>query len=60
MRWHEQVARQLGSHHADTEAVVRGGRRGAKRRTNRRNRQRAREEMRRETQRAEPTHDSTR
>jgi len=34
-KWHEKIAKELGSHHSDTQAVVRSGKRGAKKRTNR-------------------------
>jgi hypothetical protein len=39
MNWHEKIAEEIGSHHSDTLAVVRGGKTGAKRRTNRHRRQ---------------------
>lgn len=35
LSWHERIARQLGSHHADTQAVIRAGKKGAKRRAKR-------------------------
>lgn len=36
--WHEKIAEELGSHHGDTQAVIRSGKRGAKKRTTRRER----------------------
>jgi hypothetical protein len=38
MTWHQDIAQTLGSHHTDTLAVIRAGRRHAKKRTNKRNR----------------------
>lgn len=46
MSWHEDTANQMGSHHSDTMAVIREGKRGAKRRTNRRRRQKSKAEVR--------------
>lgn len=37
-KWHKEIAKLLGSHHSDTQAVIRSGKRGAKNRTNRRTR----------------------
>lgn len=38
MSWDEKIAKELGSHHSDSLAVIRMGKSKAKRRTNKRNR----------------------
>jgi len=40
-KWHDEIAKELGSHHSDTQAVVRSGKRAAKKRTNRLERRKA-------------------
>lgn len=43
-KWHEKIAEELGSHHSDTQAVIRSGKRGAKKRSNRLERRKSKQE----------------
>lgn len=44
-KWHEEIAKLLGSKHSDTQALVRAGKKGAKKRSSRLSRRKARREL---------------